>query len=436
MPVCSTCQQTKEFSSNQIKKNALQRKCIDCVSELSFEDKSKVLFQWLHSNKAILNVQMGKENDCRYLQSNTILHNSEISSFIPISCIMTMIDAKKCEYTKEIVKEQPFINPQTYLSLYLLQEKKKAKSSFFYPYISLLPKHYKDFAIFWNPEKMQKLNNTICETMIKMKITLFIDEFKRLSTHLITFDEFVWARTVIITRVFNCKINQEYVECLVPIADMMNHSLDPHVEWSFDDKLQGFKMLAIKPIGLNTVLTDSYGEKCNSRWFINYGFYLKNNEMFNQSSLFFDIPQTCTLSRRNFDDGFSGYDFCIQNNLFPSTKLYRFQVPIISHIITPSIEKMFAFARVQKEESKFASIENESKALQLISVAAKNSIKPLTDDPDINQIINGENQVLQFYISLQKYFDHNKYKLERKLKSHLEFKWYWKFIEADFKNGK
>ncbi len=431
MPICSVCQQDKKCSSNQSKKNALTRKCTECVAESPFEDKSENLFKWLTSNKAILNVKMSMTNEnFRYLESNIELKPSETSLFIPKSCLMTMIDAKVCNFVNNITLHR-FINPQTYLALYLLQEKKKHKQSFFYPYISLLPKHYKDFAIFWKSEQLQKLNGTICETMLKMKNTLFKYEFSALQTNFITFEEFVWARTAVITRVFNCKINNESVECLVPIADMINHDLQPTVEWMFDDSLQGFKMIATKSIKINNVLTDSYGEKCNSRWFINYGFFLKNNYMFNQTSLFFDINDA-KLTKQNFDDGFSGYDFCIQNNLIVSSK-YRFQVPIISQHPTPdTIQKMFSFARLQKEESKFTSIENESMALHLISCAAKKSIKPLTDDPIINQIINGENEVLQFYINLQVFFERNKHQLQRKLKSHPEFQWYWKFIEDEF----
>ena len=63
----------------------------------------------------------------------------------------------------------------------------------------------------------------------------------------------------------------------VPLSDMLNHDQNPMVKWSFDNKDDYFKMKSNEHLKKNIAITDTYGNKCNSQYFLYYGFALPNN---------------------------------------------------------------------------------------------------------------------------------------------------------------
>lgn len=91
-----------------------------------------------------------------------------------------------------------------------------------------------------------------------------------------THAEFVWARLVVITRIFGLIIRGIKTDGLVPYADMLNHkkggrgeggASDTDTKWTFDDSLNGFTILSLRAIQRGEQVFDSYGRKCNSRFF-------------------------------------------------------------------------------------------------------------------------------------------------------------------------
>jgi len=92
-----------------------------------------------------------------------------------------------------------------------------------------------------------------------------------------TADEFVWARLVVITRIFGLVIDGNKTDGLVPYADMLNHKRPRETKWTFDDSRHGFIITSLKTIARGEQVFDSYGRKCNSRFFVNYGFSLDDN---------------------------------------------------------------------------------------------------------------------------------------------------------------
>ena len=92
-------------------------------------------------------------------------------------------------------------------------------------------------------------------------------------------DEFIWARLVVITRIFGLTINGVKTDGLVPMADMLNHKRPRQTKWTFDDERQGFTITSISALQRGDQVFDSYGQKCNSRFFVNYGFALEENEV-------------------------------------------------------------------------------------------------------------------------------------------------------------
>lgn len=64
---------------------------------------------------------------------------------------------------------------------------------------------------------------------------------------------------------------------LVPYADMLNHLRPRETKWMFEDSRQAFTVSSVMPIAAGAEVFDSYGQKCNHRFLLNYGYSVENN---------------------------------------------------------------------------------------------------------------------------------------------------------------
>jgi len=179
----------------------------------------------------------------------------------------------------------------------LLQEKYDP-NSFFKPYIDTLPQHYRNMPIFFDDEELAELKGSFSLKMISdRKISLqgeyenicaSIPEFRKYRMH-----EFWWARLAVITRIFGFEVGSRKTDGLVAMADMLNHKRPNEPSWHFDNSLNAFTITTTKRLLKGAQVFDSYGRKCNSRYFVNYGFALDSNED-NQAVMFFQLPRPAT----------------------------------------------------------------------------------------------------------------------------------------------
>ena len=90
-------------------------------------------------------------------------------------------------------------------------------------------------------------------------------------------EHFVWARNVVVTRIFGLVVGGRKTDGLVPLADLLNHRRPRETKWAYDDATQGFIITSLRALEGGAQVHDSYGRKCNSRFFVNYGFALEEN---------------------------------------------------------------------------------------------------------------------------------------------------------------
>jgi histone-lysine N-methyltransferase SETD3 len=64
-------------------------------------------------------------------------------------------------------------------------------------------------------------------------------------------------------------INGVKTDGLVPMADMLNHRRPRETSWTYDDLRGAFTITALRSMGRGEQIYDSYGRKCNSRFFVN-----------------------------------------------------------------------------------------------------------------------------------------------------------------------
>ena len=80
------------------------------------------------------------------------------------------------------------------------------------------------------------------------------------------------------SRIFGIKVNGKKTDCFCPFADMLNHRRPRQTQWFYSDEQESFVIQAIEDINAGDEIYDSYGKKCNSRFFLNYGFIVEKNE--------------------------------------------------------------------------------------------------------------------------------------------------------------
>ena len=64
----------------------------------------------------------------------------------------------------------------------------------------------------------------------------------------LTYDNFIWARVMVGSRIFNVVVRGKSTNMIVPVGDMFNHKQNPKAKWSFCPIRQGFFLEALEPI--------------------------------------------------------------------------------------------------------------------------------------------------------------------------------------------
>ena len=80
------------------------------------------------------------------------------------------------------------------------------------------------------------------------------------------------------SRIFGITVDSVKTDGFVPYADMLNHRRPRQTLWYYDDDRKGFIIEACDDIARGEQVYDSYGKKCNSRFFLNYGFINKPSD--------------------------------------------------------------------------------------------------------------------------------------------------------------
>ena len=434
------------------------------VSTKTLKKFSK-LKKWLLDNGAKFpHIDITHYSDIfRGVTTTKLIKKNDVVVQIPYKCIMTVQKAKLSEVGKEILKNN-FVpeSEHTWIALFLLNEKLK-QDSFWKPYIDTLPIHYHNFPLFFGKKTtLKKVKSSLIFDMIKARkyeLQMDFDKIKQgipIFAEKITFQDYVWARIAVISRMFGSDSNDSG---LVPLSDMLNHAEDPGTTWQYNSERQYFEIRSTKYFGKNMEIFDTYGGKCNSRYFVNYGFTLQNNQKYNTAVFFFpikDILDTFDKSNQefknkkldyfkkqfmlNFDDGYSGYSLLIREkkeDKVSSNKYARFQISTLlpkkdpeslkSHVQAWSMLSFLRLLLCTPEEWKQVdtknpihfvlqdmkpfSIETEVKVLTVLklhceeklkafSEVKENKCEPFSTQWNICNMLSSEKEIYKFYYNL------------------------------------
>lgn len=236
--------------------------------------------------------------DYRGVHARRRLNEGECILEVPLPLIMTSDVAKASEIGLKIKESGCQLrSSHSWLAALLLQEKYKP-DSFWKPYINILPVHYRNMPIFFDDDELKWLKGSFTLKMISdRKISLKL-EYDNICKYVPDFKQyhyldFFWARLAVITRIFGFKVDGRKTDGLVAMADMLNHKRPNETSWTFDESKRAFTITTTKRLLKGAQIFDSYGRKCNSRYFVNYGFSLDFNED-NQVAMFFSLPKEDT----------------------------------------------------------------------------------------------------------------------------------------------
>ena len=100
-----------------------------------------------------------------------------------------------------------------------------------------------------------------------------IPEFKEYE-----FEEYLEVNCLINSRTYGLKIGNKSLNCLVPFADMFNHSNSAQVVYLYDKKREGFVVKAVNSIKEGDEVFIRYREHIsNFLFFVGYGFVYQPN---------------------------------------------------------------------------------------------------------------------------------------------------------------
>ena len=342
------------------------------------EDKDKKINmytkfeEWLIENDVCCsNLKLISESNLsqRKLISKTYIEPRTVVVRCPRKSMITREDAIESRMGQEM-KDRNFKpqSEQTWLALYILD---KLKSETFNSYLNMLPKNFQEFPIFFSAKELEKLKGSLVHGMIVQRLSGLKDEYKSFlskfpeTEH--SLEQFIWARLVVISRVYTFQMgNGKIIEAMVPFADMFNHSRKPNTEWEFNINRDEFVMASCRGISKGDELTDSYGTKCCSRFFLNYGFVLDGNQEYNQTSIFIDLKdfslndqkKEIIVSPRSFDDGYCNYRKKLVHK-------FRFKVPIVGTQPNKCITSLFGLVRCLVADTEEMKIWTESEIEKL-----------------------------------------------------------------------
>jgi len=174
--------------------------------------------------------------------------------------------------------------------VYFMTIDKYNSSSVFKPYYDYLPKiDISDFVFSFDEEEKKIFKDTgITEGITTYEY--FLDKaLKPVEERLQKFtkknhikyeeilEEFKNNFIMVGTRNFGRRDSIFDVNTMVPYLDLINHSDKNNTDWNYDENEGAYILKAIKDIGKNEEITDSYGKFMNSRLYQTYGFVIPGN---------------------------------------------------------------------------------------------------------------------------------------------------------------
>ena len=256
----------------------------------------------------------------RYCRATEDIFDKDIIIRIPLEALMTLDGARQSQlggyFTSQL--EKKLNSPHhSLLSTFMLTEMDKGLKSKWKYYFDFLPANYNNFPIFYGEKEFNYLKGTQFLELLQKKKKEMKEDYDLLTNIMPGYSKYDYnlfrkMREVISSRVFGVTIKGKKNDIIAPYADMLNHKRPRQTHWNYDDSCNAFVIKGLGTVKKGEEVFDSYGIKCNSRFLLNYGFTVENNEdnefkiilILNESSPYFK-EKMAYLGGKNFSKKFS-----------------------------------------------------------------------------------------------------------------------------------
>ena len=263
--------------------------------------RSRVLAWLVRHGAAVTSLSMASSPPT----SRTVLAAAPIAAGadvlrIPRPLLLTVADARASSIGRTIASSgMPSPGDHTLLAACLLAHRERPRSRF-RPYLDSLPVAFPTLPLSFTPAELALLQGSAALEKLAARRAALKSDHRSLCHAVPAFRrfalaDFVWARSCVITRVFGLTIAGEKTEALVPLADMLDHRRPAETHWTYDDDAGAFVMTALRAFHPGQPVHDSYGRKSNTRFLVNYGFTLDDNDDDDEAAVRLAIPADAPL---------------------------------------------------------------------------------------------------------------------------------------------
>jgi protein-histidine N-methyltransferase len=237
--------------------------------------------RWLQNGGACfskLHVGPGEDGERGTFARGAIAPGEQVLS-VPARFVLTDVRARHSAMGRLIHSALPSSAAYIYLSAFLLAECSRPRS-FWRPFLDVLPTSYAHMPACYGPREQALLEGSCLRWRVEAMHEDLQSEYNELCQRLPGFSRFsyqgwVWARLVVLTRAFGLWVGEERLTALVPLADMLNHRPAADVSWEARPERgeAGFALVAQRQVAQGAPLYTSYGDRTGAQMLLNYGFY-------------------------------------------------------------------------------------------------------------------------------------------------------------------
>lgn len=230
--------------------------------------------------------ELSKTN--RYITSKEKINKNEKLLFIPSKISISKLNE---QVNKKCLEVYGFNEDYDYACIvYFMTIDKYNSSSIFKPYYDYLPiVNNSDFITDFTQKEIEAFKETGITDGIKkyyyfyeMALEPVKDKLKKLeNSKNIKYNdilgEFKYNYDMALTRNFGRPGSYYDINTMVPFLDLLNHSDKNNTHWIYEDKKEGYTLIAVRDIEKGEEVTVTYGRFYNSLLYKTYGFIIPGN---------------------------------------------------------------------------------------------------------------------------------------------------------------
>lgn len=300
-------------------------------------NKYNNLLSWIKKNGGTINtisIKPSKTNE-RSVFSNTRIPKNRTVIKIPNKLIIHDGMGQKSFYGRELLRgNYTGIHNLKIALVCIFMLDDMSKNSFFLPYYKILPNTITNFPIFWDMRILSIIRGCSILDKIEMRKKQFYNDYNIICkccpkfSQEYTFNDFLFVRVLVGSRNFGIKIDGINRTAMIPASDMLNHSPNPNVDWFYNTNKNCFIMKSNSNIPSHIEITDTYGNKCNNKLLLYYGFALPDN-VYNTIDIHLSNNKIKTYNEKN-------------HTTLPTS----IECELMSSLQGENIVKLFSFLRI------------------------------------------------------------------------------------------